>query len=306
MKTIALSAIIVFIVSTAFGQSMYVHTKGSATPSTYLLSSVDSITFDISGSTVTGKLHDPVLSVQFDENPYNHNMHIAGDGAYYYTINGGNASYGKINKFTLDGTLVSSYSIALDGRGISYNKADGFLYVSTYLGNVVRITNLATGVFDTVYSGLTAQTSFALSPDGSKFYEFVSGTVKVRNLKTGVLLSTITGLSYGTGNFGGEFAIAVDADYMYTWDAVSRVVSIYTLAGTLVRTMTLSYGDNGMSLSYVDGMLFVSHDGNYGVGTWYGYNIRLESVLSKAIAKAGTTAQPNLTVKSRKSDSTNP
>ena len=46
------------------------------------------------------------------------------------------------------------------------------------------------------------------------------------------------------------------------------------MTGSPVRTLTLPNGDWGFSLSYTMGYLFLSRDGNYSVGTWYGYNIR--------------------------------
>jgi hypothetical protein len=288
MSIRAITLVVICSVAVVFGQSMLVHTKGSATPATYALSTVDSITFDLS---TLLPIHDPVAALSFNDSCYNHNMHIASDGTYLYTINGGNVSVGLISKYTLSGTLVGHYPILIDGRGLSYNKADASLYASTYGGNIVKITNLAAGTFSTVYTAkmANAQASFAISPDGSKFYDFSLGTVKVYSMSTGTLLSTITGLSYGAGNYGGEACIAVDDTYMYTWNATTKTVYVYTLAGTAVRTLTLANGDNGQSLAVFDGMLFVSKDGNYSLGTWYGYNIRKPIALAK---QAVVTAAP--------------
>lgn len=72
-------------------------------------------------------LHDPILEIEFDEYPYNHNMHIAFDGEYLYTINGGNTTNGQINKFGYDGTFIQTFPIAIDGRGLSYNPNDGYI-----------------------------------------------------------------------------------------------------------------------------------------------------------------------------------
>ena len=43
------------------------------------------------GITATGQQLNPVFS--FDEEPYNHNMHIESDGDYYYTVNGGDEEH---------------------------------------------------------------------------------------------------------------------------------------------------------------------------------------------------------------------
>ena len=215
----------------------------------------------------------PVIS--FEDFPYNHNMHITSDETYYYTINGGSASYGQVSVFDLFGNLIQTYPIAIDGRGISMNKTDGYLYVSTFGGDIVRIDDLAAGTFTTVFSGImqNCQASFAISTDGTLFYDFYAGTLLVRDFNTGLVLNTIMGLAYGNGNYGGEEAVAVDASHIFTWDATLQTVYVYDLAGGFIQTLPLDSGDNGISLSIANNLLFVSRDGNYAVGTWYGYSV---------------------------------
>jgi hypothetical protein len=225
-----------------------------------------------------GAIHDPVLEIQFNENPYNHNMHITSDGNYYYTINGGDYSNGLINKFDLNGNLITSYPVKIDGRGLSYNKSDGLLYASVFGGSIVKITNLANGTFEIVHSAImqNVQASFAISADGTKFYDFYNGTLNIRSMSTGSILGIMSGLNCGSDNYDGNAAVAVDPDYIYTWDASEKVVYVYRHDGGLERTLNLSYGNNGHSLSFVDGFLFISKDAWYSTGTWYGYNIRKE------------------------------
>ncbi|MEI6124315.1 MAG: gliding motility-associated C-terminal domain-containing protein [Bacteroidota bacterium] len=217
----------------------------------------------------------PVIS--FTENPYNHNMHITSDGTYFYTINGGNAASGQVNKFSLTGTLIQTYLIGIDGRGLSYNPADGFLYVSTYLGDIVKITNLAAGTFTTLFttSMQNDQASFALSPDGTKYYDFYLGTLRIHSLATGAVISTLTGLNYGAGGASmGDAAVAVDANNLiYTWNAGTQTVYVYNQSGVLTQTIVLNSGNYGFSLSITNCYLFVSVDGSYSTGTWYGYNL---------------------------------
>ncbi|MEO8147628.1 MAG: hypothetical protein ABI723_08330, partial [Bacteroidia bacterium] len=133
---------------------------------------------------------------QFDEFPVNHNMHIATDDSFYYTINGGNFSIGQINKFDLTGVLIQTYPIQIDGRGLSYNKADGFLYASLYARDIVRIDNLAAGTFTTIFTpGMqNDQASFAISNDGTKYFDFYAGTLLIHDFFTGAVINTITGL----------------------------------------------------------------------------------------------------------------
>ena len=216
-------------------------------------------------------------AMSFTENPVNHNMHITSDGAFFYTINGGNSGTGQVNKFTLTGTLVQTYPIQIDGRGLSWNPTDGLLYVSTYMGDIVKITNLAAATFTTVFPGImsSGQSSFGMSTDGSKFYDFYAGTLKIRSMATGAVITTLTGLNYGVGSpQSGDGAVAVDAsNLIYTWNANTKTVYVYNQLGVLTTTMLLQSGSYGFSLSIANCYLFVSDDGNYSTGTWFGYNI---------------------------------
>jgi len=214
-------------------------------------------------------------AISFNEHPINHNMHITSDGDFYYTINGGSSGSGQINKFTPTGTLLQTYPILIDGRGLSHNSADGFLYASLYAGDIVRIDDLSLGTYTTMFSTImqNAQASFAISPDGSKFYNFFQGTCYVHDFTTGAIIDTVSGLMYGSGNFGGEAAVAVDDTHIYTVNATIKTVYTYDMVGNLLQTDVLDSGDNGHSLAIANGLLFFSTDGNYNIGTWYGYDL---------------------------------
>jgi hypothetical protein len=219
-------------------------------------------------------LHDPVLDLQFYENPVTHNMHIASDGSYYYTCNGGTYYYGRINQYSLDGTWVATYQLLINMRSIMYNKSDGYFYVcgfeSTNERNIYKITDMSSGTFTKVLSNVydDYESSTAISNDGKYIYAQSSDTVKKYKLSDGTLVKTISGLSSDNS------AVAVDPDYIYTCNSSTKTVYVYDYSGNLVKTMTLSYGIYDHSLSFVNGILFVSEDGNYFTGTWYGFNIR--------------------------------
>jgi hypothetical protein len=238
---------------------------------------------DISTGNELIALHDPVLEILFKDRTGNHNMGIATDGKYYYTCNGGNYSIGRINKYTLTGDSITSYPVAIDMRSIMYNKADGNLYVSGFENitserNIYKITSLANGTFVKTLPNLYdyIQASVALSDDGQYLYAFNKGTLKQYKLSDGSPVDTLEGLNYGTGS-GADGAVAVDPDYIYTWDPATGTVYVYDHQGAFVKSLTLSNGNYGFSLSCFNGYLFVSRDGNYSTGTWYGYNIRRKS-----------------------------
>ena len=257
-------------------------------------------------------LHEPALEIQFDDDPYNHNMHIASDGDHYYTVNGGDYQYGRINKYTLAGEFVATYDIDLDFRSIMYNPSDGYFYGCGFEAgwnerNIYKITSIEEGTFERLYTNLYdyEQASTAMSSDGQFIYAFDSGTLKKYRLSDGELVETLTGFNHGSGNYGGDGAVAVDPDYIYTWDASSRTVYVYDHSGSLQQTMALKHGDNGHSLSFVDGYLFVSVDGDYSTGTWYGYNIRKPLSPAQPISAKSTPKQGAAGTRERpKEDST--
>ena len=228
--------------------------------------------------TLFGPLHPPVEVIQFQDDPYNHNMGIASDGMYYYTVNGGQTTQGKINVYDLSGNFVSTNPIQLDMRGIVYNRSDGYFYVSTYNNSAVyKILSVSAGTFQILHSNIlmNSQSSIGISWDGNYFFDHYNGTVNKHNFWTGAVVQTFTGFSYGAGNFGGNSTVTADPDYLYTWNAVTRQLFIYSITtGAPVEQYTLSNGDCGMSLSFIDGKIFVSNDGNYNIGTWFGFSIR--------------------------------
>lgn len=277
MKRILLLFVGLLMVGTTFSQSgRSVNSLQRPTGESTFDSSGPSLKLSpVMGSAVTMRTQSlpPVFS--FQENPVNHNMHITTDGMYYFTINGGNSSSGQVNKFDLNGVLLQSYPIAIDGRGLSYNKMDGHLYVSGYGGDIIRIDDLSAGTFTIVFPTImqNAQGSFDISTDGSLFYDFYQGNLIIRDFNTGAVMNTINGLSYGPSNYGGEASVAVDSSHIYTWNATTRTVYAYDMSGTFIQSLELDSGDNGHSLSIAQGYLFVSKDGNYSIGTWYGYDI---------------------------------
>lgn len=280
-KHLLLSAVLVAVAVTAFSQD------SSQQPGT---------SAETNSAATANKTLVLTPVIYFDEHPFNHNMHITADSNYYYAINGGNSGSGQINKFDLTGTLLQTYPILIDGRGLSYNKADGFLYASLYMGDIVRIDDLATGTFTMLFPAAmqNGQASFAISDDGTKFYDFSAGTLRIHDFNSGVVINTIFGLLSGAGNYGGEAAVAVDSTYIYTWNSAIKTVYVYDTAGTFQQSFTISDGDNGHALSFADNKLFVSRDGNYNIGTWYGYDISvLTGMISASTENYGFTIYPN-------------
>ncbi len=226
------------------------------------------------------ELHDPVLEIVFRDKMPNHNIGMVTDGKYYYTINGGNYTLGRINKYTLSGDSITSYPMAIDMRSIMYSKADKNFYVSGFESNtsernIYKITSLESGTFEKIFPNLYDyyQSTVAMSEDGQFLYAFNKGTLKQYKLSDGSLVDTFTGLNYGSGT-SADGKVAVDPDYFYTWNPSTGEVYLYDHEGTYKKSITLSNGNFGYSLSYANGFLFSAKDASYSTGYWYGYNIR--------------------------------
>jgi DNA-binding beta-propeller fold protein YncE len=219
-----------------------------------------------------------------------HNAHITSDGKSYYTCIGGaydKVSNGKINKYSLNGDFLRSYSFKnFDMRSIMYNRKDGKLYIATYDAKLYKIVDLENGttqlVFEKKYKN--PQSAIAMDPDGKRFYDMDDGTLTVHKLKDGSVIQTLSGLSFGAddkddetspkGRFGST-AVAVDNNYIYTWDAHASVKKIYAYdkKGKFIQAFSITSGNYGFSLSCANGYIFVAIDGSGGIGTWNGYKL---------------------------------
>ncbi|HLO58133.1 MAG TPA: hypothetical protein VK179_05295 [Bacteroidales bacterium] len=224
------------------------------------------------------ELHEPVLTTSFPDNNITHLIHLATDGNYYYTCNGGNYTNGNINKYTLSGDFIKAYPIAIDMRGLMYNKADGNFYVSGFEAstaerNIYKITSLDNGTFTKILPNSYDyyQSTTAISDDGEFYYAFYNGVLKKYKLSDGTLVDTFENIESGSLN-GSNGAVAVDDQYFYTWDPATGTIHVYKLDGSFEKNLKIPVGNFGYSLSYAAGYLFVSIDGV--PGTWYGYNIR--------------------------------
>jgi 6-phosphogluconolactonase (cycloisomerase 2 family) len=214
--------------------------------------------------------------VAFKENPQTHNMHLTSDGQFLYTCNGGKSELGQISKLNPDGSKISSYKIELDMRSIMYNSSDKKLYVNTYGQKLYRIDDLVAGDFTEVadFSDRNEQCSAALSVNGKLIYFMEFGEVYVYTFKTGKLKTTLSGLKTADEASLGGTAVAVDKKNIFCWNTNEKTVYIYDLKGRFQKSVKLAQGDYGFSLSFANDLLWVSTDGNYDEGTWYGYEIK--------------------------------
>jgi len=214
-------------------------------------------------------------SIFFQEQAKTHNVHLTTDGEYLYTCNGGKAHEGMINKFSMTGELIESYNIYLDMRSIMYNNKDKSFYVASFDRNIYKITSLESGSFELVHEKIydNKQANLAIGPKGKYLYYMSEGTVIVYTFSTGIEKKRFTSIDCGPSSTEGSCSIAVGKKHFYTWNSKYKLVFVYDMKGNKVKDITLSKGNYGFSLSYVNGILFVSTDGDYEIGTWYGYDV---------------------------------
>jgi len=209
----------------------------------------------------------PVLVLSFMDPIQMHRMAITSDGDYYYTINGGNASWGEIRTYDLAGNPVLTVACAIDARSIHYSGGDGYFYAKTYNRDWVRV-DPATGSFSTVFTGIFhgSQTSPALTPDGAYIYEHDSGTIYQYDAATGSLMGTMAGFYYGSSPSNG--ALATDGCRLFTWDGT--LVYVYDMLGTFIESWSVPSGHYGFSESWANGLFWTADDS---LQMWYGYDV---------------------------------
>lgn len=225
------------------------------------------------GQNLSAQALKPV--VQFTDEPRTHNAHLASDGKFLYTINGGKAYLGAINKYTLNGEFVTTYDIDLDMRSIMYDQKNEKFYVCTYDRNIYLITDMERGKYELVLSELyeNEQANLAMSPNGKLIYYFDRGAVTTYKFPSGKFVRKIYDLDCGKDFTTGSCSVAVNDKYIYTWNSEERVIYEYSKTGKKIRTIRITQGDYGFSLSIANGMIWTAIDGNYSVGKWFGYNI---------------------------------
>jgi hypothetical protein len=212
----------------------------------------------------------PVQKVKFSDYVFFHNIGITYMAGRYYTMNGGNAFHSKLNEYDSKGVFVKSYDVGLDGRSIFYNPKDKSLYVKVYGTDLYKIDlKKEDATLKLSYIFETDNSSPAISPDGKFIYEFAWGKVRVLDSETGKEVRNFWVDAYHNEH-GYGVAIAAMKDYLFIWGETD-VVFVYDLEGKFVAELNMPREGYGFSLSYCNGMLWFSEDGNGSTVGGYGY-----------------------------------
>ena len=115
------------------------------------------------------------------------------------------------------------------------------------------------------------KSSLALYPDGKLLYAFDKGKIKIYKFPACTFVKTIKGFDSGKTPTTGSCVVAVGSKHIYTWNTEYKLIFVYNLKGQKIKSFEVKDGEYGFSLSAANGKAFVSKDGNYDVGSWYGY-----------------------------------
>jgi outer membrane protein assembly factor BamB len=231
----------------------------------------------------------PVQVMKITDEVYYHNISITfdPDTETYLTVNGGNVDYGIINEYDTDGELLDTYITDLDGRAIFYH--GGSVLLKGYGSQVyeVDLTDIVLDwetLFEDFLEAPAEETEFefeednsspAMSADGKLFFEHVRGKVTVFDAATGRRVRSFNVEDY-YDEHGYDMAIAASDNHVFLWSDADEVTA-YDFKGKAAGRLNLPQPGYGFSLSYCNGILWISEDADAGTelgeGYWYGYRL---------------------------------
>jgi outer membrane protein assembly factor BamB len=218
----------------------------------------------------------PTEGVRIKDNVFYHNISITYNGKHYFTLNGGNIDYCVINEYGTKGDFIRSYSLALDGRAIFYNPRDRQLYAKGYANDLYRL-DLEKGEMEAEFNYIffDENSSPAMSPDGSYYYEFVDGEIIILDAETGDEVESFFVDEYYQEH-GYNVSIAASSDRFFVWAGEQEIV-VYDLDGNRMGRLNLPRRGFSFSLSYCNNMLWIAEDADSkdgrGDGYWFGYRL---------------------------------
>uniref|UniRef100_A0A7C4CB09 WD40 repeat domain-containing protein n=1 Tax=candidate division WOR-3 bacterium TaxID=2052148 RepID=A0A7C4CB09_UNCW3 len=219
----------------------------------------------------------PVETMEIADEVYYHNVSITWDGSHYFTLNGGNDEWSRVNEYDEDGEFVTSYAPGIDGRTMFYNTAEETFYAKAYDTDLYTV-DLDEEDYDSEEVGLFEedQTSVGFTPDGKRAFELEEGTVYVYDLDEREEVESFElERVYNEGGYGQ--AIAACDKYLYVWGAENGII-VYDQKGRFVTEFTLPREGFWASLSWCNGMLWIAEDADagdeLGEGTWFGYKLK--------------------------------
>ena len=131
------------------------------------------------------------------------------------------------------------------------------------------------GTIEVVFEELdeNGQSSPALSGNGKSLYVLDKGELSIYKFATGELVKKVKGYFCGPELSKGATAVAADNKNIYTWNTNIMLVYKYDKKANLIDKYHINNGNYGFSLSYANGMIFVSKDGDSRSGAWFGYRL---------------------------------
>lgn len=219
----------------------------------------------------------PDTFMTIEDEVYFHNASITSDSKHLFTLNGGNSDWAVVNEYDLKGNLLKSYNPPVDGRSFFYNMNDKQFYVKPYdisLYTVDLNTDEVILVDNHWWSYWDENSSLGFSQKADKVFERIENWIYVIDFESGMLADSFEVEAFDEHPY--NLACAASEKYVYTWAGVKKV-NAYSHDGKFAGQIQLPREGYGFSLSYCNGMLWISKDADAnnqgGMGYWYGYKI---------------------------------
>ena len=199
---------------------------------------------------------------------------VSPDGSKLYVANFNSNTVSVIN--TATNTVSNTIAGITQADGIAVSPDGSKLYVAGSDG--VSVINTSNNTIAATIAAGGGPTGLVISPDGSLLYEVNIDGITVINASTNTISATIPLETYGYSGI----AIGADGSRVYVSnDRTAKVSVINTATNTIIDTITVRTGVNGLS---------VSPDGShlYGIG---GGSVKVISTVSDSITSIGQTGQ---------------
>jgi hypothetical protein len=237
---------------------------------------------------VKPEIKTPVEASKFVDFVYFHNVSIAFDGDHYFTINGGNAEYCKLNEYDKAGKFIQSYDLGIDGRAIFFHPDKKKLYVKNFGFDLYEVDLKNEDAEKVLEFAFEADNSSpAMAVDGTVFYELVDGTVRIIDFSKGEVKKEFAIDEY-YAEHGYSMSIAASGDFLFVWASDDEVL-VYDFKGKKVSKVQLPIYAFGFSLSYCNDLLWAAVDADAWIegdhGYWHGYDLTGKHTMRGKAAK---------------------
>ncbi len=192
---------------------------------------------------------------------------------YYVLYSGSGEAKSVINLYKINGKLKKRIEATKSFNSLMYNPINKYMYATSQSGNLFKIIKWKAKKMELVAGNVIPDPccSPSLSFNGIKLYYLYNNKMAIKDFFILKNEEEIEGVKSGGKKETGSCAIAVGKKFIYTWDASSKLLYLYSYDGQFLKPMMLSKGSYGESLSFAHGKLWVADTNENGELVWYAY-----------------------------------